>query len=393
MGKTSVHVAKVKAGSEQHNNREKDLDYVKKDLTNLNESFELCTIAERLNQKKQKYQEATGQKMQAKASPIREGVIVIGEKTSMEQLQLYARKCKERFGIEAIQIHIHRDEGHEKEGKWISNLHAHMVFDWTANNGKSIKLNRQDMAEMQTLLSVCLEMERGKSSELKHLNAVQFKVEAEEKRLLETQKQTEENKAILSHFNEVKPIYDKFSKEWFDNSKLRVLTSEIDVLKQENKGLVSQIKEIRNELDRSKANENYALRMVKEFENDSFAAASKILTLEKSLEKALERPKEILSELNFYQHERKGINHHFYIKDDGAMAVMSAEEYTKKLEEARLRKEEKRAKALAEAKEKESKAPTYDPKLAKPVQEDKTLKAPTYDPDFDKKKNNNQMKM
>ncbi|EXY62649.1 mobilization domain protein, partial [Bacteroides fragilis str. 3986 N(B)19] len=39
--------------------------------------------------------------MQAKAAPIREGVIVIKQETTMQELQQFATVCKERFGIEA----------------------------------------------------------------------------------------------------------------------------------------------------------------------------------------------------------------------------------------------------------------------------------------------------
>lgn len=47
---------------------------------------------------------------------------------------------------------------------------------------KSLKLNRNDMAEMQTITAEVLGMERGKSSEKQHLSAIQFKIAAEEQR-------------------------------------------------------------------------------------------------------------------------------------------------------------------------------------------------------------------
>ena len=57
-----------------------------------------------------------------------------------------------------------------------------MIFDWTdGETGRTRKLNKQDMAEMQTILAECLGMERGNSSDRKHLSAIQYKnmVEAE----------------------------------------------------------------------------------------------------------------------------------------------------------------------------------------------------------------------
>lgn len=50
MATTSIHYSPVKASSEKHNNREKELDYVRSDLSHLNEKIELDTIANRLNE-------------------------------------------------------------------------------------------------------------------------------------------------------------------------------------------------------------------------------------------------------------------------------------------------------------------------------------------------------
>ena len=95
----------------------------------------------------------------------------------MQELQQFATVCKERFGIEAFQIHIHKDEGYMNAKQWTPNLHAHVVFDWTQPNGKSVRLSRDDMAELQTIASETLGMERGVSSDRKHLSAMQYKTE------------------------------------------------------------------------------------------------------------------------------------------------------------------------------------------------------------------------
>ena len=82
MGATSIHVQAVKPGSEIHNFREKELDYVRPELSHLNESWVADSISHRLESAKQRYLDTVGQKMQAKAAPIREGVIVIKQETS-----------------------------------------------------------------------------------------------------------------------------------------------------------------------------------------------------------------------------------------------------------------------------------------------------------------------
>ena len=192
---TSIHVQPVKGGSEQHNKREKELDYIRPELSHLNGYWEKDTQASRLEAIKAKYLKTTGQKMQAKATPIREAVVVIKPKTTMGDLKKLSEAYRLRFGIDTFQIAIHKDEGYPK-GEWKPNLHAHLVFDWTnQETGKSLKLNRQDMVEMQTITAEILQMDRGVSSDKQHLSAMQYKAFAEQAKLsqLEEERQMKED--------------------------------------------------------------------------------------------------------------------------------------------------------------------------------------------------------
>lgn len=198
MSATSINIQPIKSNSEMHNRREKELSYVRKELSPLNERYETATIAGRMAEIKARYTETTGQKMQQKASPIREGVVVIGKDTTMEQLKDFAQQCEQRFGIKTLQIHIHRDEGFMNARDWKPNLHAHMVFDWTDKGGKSLKLNRLDMSQMQTMLANSLQMDRGVTSDKKHLTALQYKNAAESARAAELGHDLEAKRQHLS---------------------------------------------------------------------------------------------------------------------------------------------------------------------------------------------------
>jgi len=254
---TSIHIEPVKPASELHNRRLKELDYVRKDLTRKNESWEVDTIDHRLVLIKEKYKNATGQRLQAKATPVREGVAVIDMSTTMEQLQEFARRIDERFGIKTIQIHIHRDEGYKNGKEWKPNLHAHMVFDWTdQTTGKTLKLNRQDMAEMQTMLAECLDMQRGKSSSKKHLNALQYKTESEKERLQQLKRQIRANKAVFSlqnvfdsilHINEKNAL--KNENFALKNENLR-LNNELDTQKGKNSQLTENIQNLQRQVNK-----------------------------------------------------------------------------------------------------------------------------------------------
>lgn len=203
MATTSINVQPCKVeSSELHNTRKKVLDYVRPELSYKNEKviFSDRSLGDELAQIKEAYKSAKGRKLHAKATPLREGVIVISEDTTMEQLIDFAENCEARWGLKPLQIYMHKDEGHWKtvgeERVWKPNLHAHIVWRWCDEIGVTRKLDKQDMAEMQTLLAGCLEMKRGKSSDKKHLKSVQYKVQAEEERLNEARKELESTQTM-----------------------------------------------------------------------------------------------------------------------------------------------------------------------------------------------------
>jgi hypothetical protein len=186
MSKSSIHIVPVKAGSEKHNQREKELSYVRSDLSHLNSSFIVKSIAEAKQFAEKNCKEKTGRSMQAKATPIREGVLLIGQHHTADDLKKLGSRIEEKFGIKTIQGYCHKDEGHYDKitQEWKPNYHAHMVFDWTDHStGKSIKMSRDDMAELQTIVADSLGLERGVSSSKEHLNAIQYKSQQEQKDL------------------------------------------------------------------------------------------------------------------------------------------------------------------------------------------------------------------
>ena len=231
MASSSINIQGVKGGSQQHNEREKDLDYVKKELTHLNSSYKICTVAEAKKETEKIYVEKVGQKLQEKTALVREGVLVVENHHTIEDLKKLGSSLENAFGIKTLQIYIHKDEGHQKDGQWKPNLHAHMVFDWQdKSTGKSIKLGRQQMSQMQTIVADSLGMERGIPSDVKHLNAVQFKVQAEEQRLIEA--------------------------HGLDNSleKLRKEAERRELLEKENKALEAKIEALKLESSLQKMN-------------------------------------------------------------------------------------------------------------------------------------------
>ena len=259
MAKSSIHICPAKGSSEAHNERLKELPHINDALTENNESWTGAEISARLAEIKKNYEATTGQKMQAKATPIREGVININPETKMQDLRKLADTLHDRFGVQCIQIHIHRDEGHTNEqGEWCTNNHAHMLFDWTHAQGetdkqgksiagKAVRLDKADMAEMQTLVADCLGMQRGESSDLKHLTAIQYKAQAQQEQLTETAKQTyvaeQQLKAVKQAVQEVKANFADLDKSR-DSLKAEAGTARVEVVKLRN-----EITNLTNERD------------------------------------------------------------------------------------------------------------------------------------------------
>ena len=135
-------------------------------------------------------------------SPIREGVVNIKPDTTMEDLLRYVERVHERWGIRALQIHIHKDEGHYEDtndpASWEPNFHAHIIWDWMDHDtGKSFKLNAEDMSAIQDLVAETLDMQRGqRKSEtgIDHLERNDFIIQKQESK--KKQLQEEAKKAV-----------------------------------------------------------------------------------------------------------------------------------------------------------------------------------------------------
>ena len=208
--------------SERHNRRDAEYIaslnprtlYVRTELSHNNESYVVpdlkgVTLQQHYDAIKAMVKQKTGRGIQEKkvtvigkngkpkerngSSPIRESVVNIKPNTTMADLQKYTEKVHQRWGVRAIQIHIHRDEGHytnpDDPSTWQPNLHAHIIWDWMNHEtGKSFKLGKKDMEELQDMAAETLEMERGQrkaETGRKHLEHNDFILSQQKKKSAE----------------------------------------------------------------------------------------------------------------------------------------------------------------------------------------------------------------
>ena len=247
ISKASDHIKPCNiAQSERHNKRDADYIkslnpkrlYIRTDLANRNETYVLPGLSGISLQKYYDFlrdlvKQKTGRAMQEKdveytdkkgrkrirrgSSPLREGVVNIKSNTTMNDLLRYVQTVHMMYGITAIQIHIHKDEGHfenpDDVSTWQPNLHAHIIWDWMDHvTGKSYKLNAEDMSVMQDMVAEVLNMERGqKKSEtgLDHLERNDYIIQKQECKKKQLQKETEKIISSLEKYSKAANIKEE----------------------------------------------------------------------------------------------------------------------------------------------------------------------------------------
>ncbi len=308
MAASSIHISPVTGNSESHNLRLCQLNYVVKEKTYLNESWSEKTIKEATAEVKKICKIKTGRTMQEKATPIREGVVNLLPHHRIEDLKKLGLEIENRFGIKCIQTYIHRDEGHyDLEKNWKPNLHGHMIFDWTNHQtGKSIKIGRDKIRELQTIVADSLGMERGISSEKKHLNSLQYKIEAKREDVKNLNQSIKEITNDLSNFQDIeKSVKDLKNKAIFGMH----TQSSIDILESalKSKELALQKKEkVIKELELKIS--NLANISKAEYEKQSKSLTASLKYFEKNDLKIIE-PRSKLSQNQNYEVVEKDFNH------------------------------------------------------------------------------------
>lgn len=331
--KASDHVKPCNiAQSENHNRR--DADYIKSlnpaklyirvDLSKNNTSYvapemEGISLQQHYDHIKEMVKLKTKRAMQEKdveytdkkgkvrvrkgCSPIRESVVNIKEDTSLEDLLNYTQKVESRWGIKAIQIHLHKDEGHyenpEDKESWKPNYHAHIIWDWMDHQtGKSFKLDANDMSEMQDLVAGTLDMERGqKKSEtgLDHLERNDYIIQKQEnkKKMLEEENRkalAEKDKAETEALEAMEEKDEAVEMTKKAKAELANIDSQVTSKKSESANLDTNISKKRQVLDqlrteaRDLRDEIYSLKNPEEWTSKALLAVSSyLLTIDQRL--------------------------------------------------------------------------------------------------------------
>lgn len=297
--KTGIHIKPCNIGeAEKHNQRDKDyLDGVRKsgrniyifeDLTHLNQSeifkwnrdydYSRGDLIALLQEEIQIYKDKIGRLPMLKDrvrtdkktgkvktisgwSPIREGVIPIKADTQLSDFAKINNWLLSK-GIHPIRIDLHHDEGYQDgEGKRKFNHHAHIVMDYLNHStGKTVKLSKEDIEELQGVVADALGMERGQKKAVtgaKHLNPAEYRQEEAERKAKEAQNKASEAvsryNAIINQLKEKEAILDDLTKEINQNEYTSELQAEDFRRTRENLDQPEkQVKDRQNELNELK---------------------------------------------------------------------------------------------------------------------------------------------
>lgn len=311
MAKTSINIQPCKvAQSERHNERRWELtedqkmrSKVREELSPNNERaiYDNRPLSQILEDIKNTYKASKGKKMHAKATPLREGVVVIKEDTTLEDLKRFTDEVQRRWGPRCVQAYIHKDEGHwawDKEndwwGAWKPNYHAHLVFDWTDTHGVTYKLDKLAMQKMQTLLAETLGMERGESSEREHLNATQYANQQEMKNAKELQQLNEAvGKEVLSGLTKLKELTES-------NKTLEATNT---TLERENREKQANLSQIEVDVEKAEIRLEQTQERIEDEEGKERESKKRREDADKRAKEAENRAKE--TEIAVREHERK----------------------------------------------------------------------------------------
>ena len=335
MAKTSINIQPCKvAQSERHNERRWELtedqkmrSKVREELSPNNERaiYDNRPLSQILEDIKNTYKASKGKKMHAKATPLREGVVVIKEDTTLEDLKRFTDEVQRRWGPRCVQAYIHKDEGHwawDKEndwwGAWKPNYHAHLVFDWTDTHGVTYKLDKLAMQQMQSLLAETLGMERGESSEREHLNATQY---ANRQEMKKTKELKEEKETVGKEVEKARHTHRELIES---NEALKSNNNTLEKENNEKQALLSELETKIENID-EKLRQKATKGVVAFVANTFGSQETKYKKRKKSLEKLEADISEKKAELEYYSVKVEEISKQGDLSEDIDKAVKALE--------------------------------------------------------------------
>lgn len=277
------------------------------------------------------------------AVPVKEAVVRIKKDTSIEDLRHLAAFWEKKWGIRAVGIYIHLDEGHwgtlkdgqtedmyrRDDGKewkrmnefgeweyWKPNYHAHIVFDWFDHKkARCISLDKQDMSQKESDSARILGMERGTPKTISGVHALDtwdFKKQEESKRLAEKyargkEKIQEQHDTITTLDGEITTKQQKLNEQDLDyrrtDIKVKGLSRMIENLTTNKNYIIEEIRQLEEDANNGRISIDELQRKAQQLHQQLEETEQKIKDKKEKLDKATEQLDRILDQKAAAQHK------------------------------------------------------------------------------------------
>jgi uncharacterized coiled-coil protein SlyX len=205
MATASINIQKASSHAFAHNDRSDKVTYLiddpKENECNRSASEAKSLLDQYVDEAKQYRRENGLRAMKSDIVKSVEAVVNLNAGHTLKDVERLAERIEKEFGFRAVQIAVHRDEGHVTEdGRKEKNYHAHIVMCNLKPDGTTIQrtMKPKDMTRLQDITADELMMKRGqKGSKAVRLDHRQHKAvlrdrEELEKEIKELQKENAE---------------------------------------------------------------------------------------------------------------------------------------------------------------------------------------------------------
>ncbi len=270
------------------------------------------------------------------AEPVKEAVVRVKKDTTVEDVKRWANLMEQKYGIRAVGIYLHLDEGHWatlKEGQtedmyrrtdgkewkrlnefgeweyWKSNYHAHVDFDWFDHKkGRCISLGKKVMSDMEDDLAQILGMERGTPKAISNVHALDtwdYKEKMEKERLAEKyargkEKIQEQQNTITTLDGEITTKQQKLNDQDLDyrrtDIKVKGLSKMLENLTIRKNDLFAEIRQLEEDANNGRISVNELQQKAQQLHQLLEETEQKIKDKKEKLDKATEQLEAILDQ-------------------------------------------------------------------------------------------------
>lgn len=193
MATASINIQKASSHAFAHNDRSDKVTYLiddpKENECNRSASEAKSLLDQYVEEAKQYRRENGLRAMKSDTVKAVEAVVNLNAGHTLKDVERLAERIEKEFGFRAVQIAVHRDEGHVTEdGRKEKNYHAHIVMCNLKPDGTTIQrtMKPKDMTRLQDITADELMMKRGqKGSKAVRLDHRQHKAVLREREVLE----------------------------------------------------------------------------------------------------------------------------------------------------------------------------------------------------------------